>query len=101
MRRLIPVGTHRISGEGQASPPEPIIVQLNENLIQVSTIALGHPRLAVINGKQVAEGDTITVHTPTRSVAMTLRVIDIADRKVKLSDGKQIITAHLTVAAAK
>jgi hypothetical protein len=62
----------------------------------VTSIALGHPRLAVINGKQVTEGDLITVHTPTRSIAVTLRVLEISDRQVKLSDGTQVITAHLS-----
>ncbi|HJT80872.1 MAG TPA: hypothetical protein VJ719_06725 [Chthoniobacterales bacterium] len=102
IRRLIRVGTHRLSAEGRhGSKPDPIVVRLTEDLVQVSTIALGHPRLAVINGKQVAEGDTVTVHTPIRSVAITLRVIDIADNEVKLSDGAQIITAHLSRAPGK
>ena len=98
IRRLIPVGTHRLSDGSHDSPPEPVVVQLNEQVIQVTTIALGHPRLAVINGRRVAEGDTVTIRGSRRSVAVTLQVVEIADRKVKLTDGEQIIIAHLTMA---
>ena len=95
-RKLISVGTRMLSGATHPTlPPTPIVVQLNTDLIQVTSIALGHPRLAVINGKQIAEGDTIIVHTPARSVAITLRVLEISDRQVKLSDGTQLITVHL------
>jgi hypothetical protein len=99
IRRLISVGTHMLSVSSHPSnPPAPIVVQLNADLIQVTSIALGHPRLAVVNGKRVGEGDFITVHTPVRSIAITLRVLEISDRQVKLSDGTQTITVHLTLA---
>jgi hypothetical protein len=65
----------------------------------VSAIALGHPRLAVINGRSVAEGDSITVHTPSHAVAVTLRVVKIADGRISLTDGTQVITTRLTVPA--
>jgi hypothetical protein len=99
MRELITVGTRMLSAGGHpSSSPAPIVVQLNNDLIQVTSIALGHPRLAVVNGKRVGEGDYITVHTPVRSIAITLRVLEISDRQVKLSDGTQTITVHLTLA---
>jgi len=99
IRKLVSVGTHKLSSAKEpASPPGPIVIQLSADVIQVTSIALGHPRLAVINGKQVAEGDNIVVHTPTRFVAVTLRVIEIADRRVILSDGNQLMVAHLTMA---
>jgi hypothetical protein len=102
IRKLISVGTHMLSNAAHpALPPTPIVVQLNTDLVQVTSVALGHPRLAVINGKQVAEGDTFTVHIPTRSVAITLRVLEISDRQVKLTDGTQVMTAHLTKTGAK
>jgi len=77
--------------------PAPIVIQLDSNVVRVTSIALGDPRVAVINGKQVAEGDTINVHTPVRSVTVTLGVVEIADRRVQLSDGTEIITAHLSL----
>jgi hypothetical protein len=98
-RKLVSVGTRVLStATHPTDPPDAIVVQLNADLVRVTTIALGHPRLAVINGKQVGEGDKITVHTPTRSVAITLRVLEISDRQVRLSDGSQVITAHLSKA---
>jgi hypothetical protein len=63
----------------------------------VTAIALGHPRLAVINNKPVTEGDTIVVHAPTRSVALTLRVVKISDGRIDFSDGTQVFSAQLTV----
>jgi hypothetical protein len=80
------------------STPAPVVVKLNSDLIHVSAIALGHPRLAVINGRSVAEGDWITVHGPTRAVTMTLRVLKIADGRIELTDGTQIISVELEIA---
>lgn len=80
------------------SAPAPVVVKLDVDLIHVSAIALGHPRLAVINGRSVAEGDWITVHAPTRAVTMTLRVVKIADGRIDLTDGTRIISAQLEIA---
>lgn len=71
------------------------MVQIRADLIHVTAISLGHPRLAIINGQQVAEGDRITVHTPTASVALSLKVLRIGDGRIDLSDGTQEITARL------
>jgi hypothetical protein len=98
VRQLINVATHTVSsGSHPSRPPAPVTVQLNADIVQVTGIALGHPRLAVINGKQVAEGDTITVHTPIRSITVTLRVLRISDRQVELSDGTQRVVARLVM----
>ena len=80
------------------STPAPMVVQINSDLVHVTAIALGHPRLAVINGRAVAEGDWVTVHTPARAVALSLRVVKIADGRIDLSDGTQMISAQLEVA---
>src|SRR5205823_13666712 len=77
------------------TPPAPIVVQISLDLLHVTAISLGHPRLAVINGEQVAEGDRITVHTPAASVAVTLQIVRIADSRIDLTDGTQVITAQL------
>lgn len=99
MPRLVSVVTHTVSGSPHTvTTPPPVIVQFNPDVIRVSAIALGHPRLAVINGRAAAEGDTVTVHTPNHSVAVTLRVVRIADGRVDLSDGTQTIHARLAVA---
>ena len=97
IRKLVVVGTRMLARAGhQPNPPNAIVVQLNADLLQVTSIALGHPRLAVINGKQVAEGEQVIVHTPTRSISVALRVLEISDRQVTLSDGTQVITVHLS-----
>jgi hypothetical protein len=97
--RLLNVVTHTVSGSPHiVTTPAPVIVQMNTDSIRVSAIALGHPRLAVINGRSVGEGDTVTVHTPVHSVAVTLRVVRIADGRVDLTDGTQTIHARLGVA---
>jgi hypothetical protein len=72
-------------------------VQIDADLLHISAIVLGHPRLAVINGRTVAEGDTILVHIPTRAVAVTLRVLKISEGQVKLSDGTQVIVVRLNI----
>ena len=97
IRKLVVVGTRMLTRAGhQTNPPNAVVVQLNADLLQVTSIALGHPRLAVINGKQVAEGEQVIVHTPTRSISVALRVLEISDRQVRLSDGTQVITVHLS-----
>ncbi|HEY6111575.1 MAG TPA: hypothetical protein VIV62_03555 [Chthoniobacterales bacterium] len=98
--KLLNVVTHTVSGSPHTvTPPAPVIVEFNSDIVRVTAIALGHPRLAVINGRAAAEGDTITVHTPVHSVAVTLRVVRIADGRVELTDGTQTIHARLAVPA--
>jgi hypothetical protein len=97
IRKLVGVATQSVTGPHPSLPPEPIVIQLSTEVLQVTAIALGHPRLAVINGTSVTEGDRIVVHVPTHSVALTLRVLKIADGRVDLSDGMHVVTARLTV----
>jgi hypothetical protein len=98
VRKLTHATTHSVSASPHSTvTPAPIIVQISSDSLRVSAIALGHPRLAVINGKQVAEGDNVILHTPMRSVAITLRVVRIADGRIDLSDGMHVFTARLTV----
>ncbi len=82
---------------GSVATPSPIVVQLSADMIRVSAIALGHPRLAVINGKTVAEGDSVTLQAPKASVALILRVVKIGDGSIDLSDGKKMFSAQLTI----
>jgi hypothetical protein len=94
-RKLLAVTTRSIS-----PPPQPIIVKISADQIHVSAISLGHPRLAIINGKLVGEGEQITVDMPTAPVAITLRVLKISDGTIQLSDGTQVITARLELSPA-
>lgn len=74
-----------------AGPPAPILA----SQIHVSAISLGEPRLAIVNGKQVTEGESITISIPDQSTAVSLRVVKIADGRIDLSNGTQVITARL------
>jgi len=76
----------------EASGPSALILT---NQIQVSAISLGEPRLAIVNGKQVTEGESITITTPDQSTTVRLRIVRIADGRIDLSDGTQVITARL------
>jgi hypothetical protein len=94
---FIKARTHHLAEPGSAEPPAPIIIQLSTDMVQVSAIALGHPRLAVINGKTVAEGDSVTLQAPNAQVALILRVVRIGDGSIDLSDGKKMFSAQLTI----
>jgi hypothetical protein len=98
-RMFIKARTHSLAvSPHSAETPAPVVVQLSTDVLRVSAIALGHPRLAIVNGKPVSEGDTIVVHTPIRSVALTLRVVKISDGWIDFSDGAQVFSAQLTLA---
>jgi hypothetical protein len=79
------------------SVPQPIVVKISADMIHVSAISLGHPRMAIINGKLVGEGEQITLHPPSASVAVSLRLVKISDGQIQLSDGTQVISARLEV----
>ena len=91
-RKLLAVSTKSVS------VPEPVMIRISPDLIHVSAISLGHPRLAIINGRSVAEGETVTIHASAGAVS--LRVTRIADGAIELSDGAQVIKARLELAAA-
>ena len=98
---IVPASTHSIStSHNEIIPHAPMTVQMSAELLRVTAIALGHPRLATINRRAVGEGDLLTIHTPTRNVAVSLRVLKINDGRIDLSDGMQVITARLSVPVA-
>ena len=100
--RLLQVETQRLAKAPHSSEtPQPMVIQYSSEMLQVSAIALGHPRLAVINGRALTEGDSVVLHTPTHNVAVSLRVTAIADGRVDLTDGVHTITAHLLVPGLK
>ena len=83
-----------ITMPNRADAPGPSALILASQ-IQVSAISLGEPRLAIVNGKQVMEGESITITTPDQLTTVRLRVARIADGRIDLSDGTQTITARL------
>lgn len=88
-----PVGSTAI-GETIAKPT-PVTVQLTPEMFKVTAISLGHPRFAVINRQQVAEGEWIEVATPTAKVGVKLRDIKIADGNIELAVGEHVLTVPL------
>jgi hypothetical protein len=96
--KILPAITERVFDSTRPNAtPLPMVVRVDADVVRVSAIVLGHPRLAVVNGRTVAEGDSIVVHTPTRAVAVTLRVVKISDGQIDLSDGTQVMAARLSI----
>jgi hypothetical protein len=89
--------TQSLGTPGSNASPAPIVIQLSTDMVRVSAIALGHPRLAVINGKTVTEGDGVTLQAPNSAVALILRVAKIGDGSIDLTDGKQLFSAKLSI----
>jgi hypothetical protein len=95
---FIKARTHSLAdGPGSTATPAPIVIELSTDMIRVSAIALGHPRLAVINGKTVTEGESVTLQSPNSSVALILRIAKIGDGRIDLTDGKKMFSAQLTI----
>jgi hypothetical protein len=69
--------------------PAPVAKKIDPNAIHVTAISLGQPKLAIVNGKQLGEGDEL-VASATR-----LRLVKISDGEIELSSGPQVILARL------
>ena len=97
VRRFFAVRTRTVF----VSPPRgdkgaPLSVQIDPSMIRVTAIALGHPRLAIINGKEVAEGDAITLTSPDGGISVSLRIVQIVEGRIELTDGTHVMTAPLS-----
>ena len=96
MRRFLAVRTRSVS-----VVPKPfdassdVEVHISPKLLRVTAIALGHPRMAIINGEEVVEGQHVTVDAPDGGVTITLRVVKIREGRIELANGSQILTARL------
>jgi hypothetical protein len=91
-----PAGPAAVFTTSNPAPAESALA----NQIHVSAISLGEPRIAIVNGKQVTEGESITISSPTASAPVSLRVVKIADGRIDLSDGIQVITVRLETSRA-
>ena len=71
--------------------PAPVVpvVKIDPNAIHVTAISLGQPKLAIVNGKQLGEGDELIAS------ATKLRLVKISDGEIQLSSGAQIVMARL------
>jgi hypothetical protein len=75
----------------QAEP----LVPVNPDMLHVTSIALGNPRLTIVNGKRLAEGDWLLVSTPVGHARLWL--MQIEDGVVRFRHGGQTISAKLQV----
>jgi len=76
-----------------------VLIPLSPDLIHVTSIALGNPRLAIVNGKRLAEEDWLVVKTPNGEASV--RVISIQDGFVRFKHGGNSIDARLQAAQTK
>lgn len=74
------------------------LVPVSPELLHVTSIALGNPRLAIVNGKRLAEEDWLVVKTPMGEASV--RVILIQDGFVRFKHGGNTIDAKLQLARA-
>ena len=72
------------------------LIPLSPDLLHVTSIALGDPRLTIVNGKRLAEEDWLVVKTPQGEASV--RVISIQDGLVRFKHGGNTIDARLQVA---
>lgn len=88
LRILLAVTLFWVAGCKKSPPPAPV-VKINPDAIQITAISLGKPKLAIVNGKQLGEGDEVV------AAATKLRLTKISDGEVEFSSGAQIVTARL------
>ena len=79
------------------TPPSPPL-EVHPNSLHVNAIVLGHVPLAVVNGKQLAEGDWLELRTAEGVAA--LRVVKIEDGAVHFGYGGHIIYAKFEAETA-
>jgi hypothetical protein len=73
------------------------LIPLSPDLIHVTSIALGNPRLTIVNGKRLAEEDWLVVKTPKGEASV--RVVSIQDGFVRFKHGGETIDARLQLVA--
>lgn len=78
--------------------PDPLgdrgaLVPISPDLLHVTSIALGSPRLTIVNGKRLAEEDWLIVKTPNGEASV--RVVSIEDGVVRFKHGGNTLDARL------
>ncbi len=90
-----------ISPPDRSAQPDPLgdrgaLVPISPDLLHVTSIALGSPRLTIVNGKRLAEEDWLVVKTAQGEASV--RVILIQDGFVRFKHGGETIEARLQMA---
>ena len=84
----------RIAGAAVGlTPADPTnFVPVSSDMLNISSIALGRGPVAIVNGVEVGEGETIRLQTPIGTA--TLRVVSIRDGFIQFKNGEQTIFAN-------
>jgi hypothetical protein len=93
-----------ITPPDKPTKPDPLgdrgtLVPVSPDLLHVTSIALGNPRLTIVNGKRLAEEDWLVVKTPNGEASV--RVLSIQDGLVKFKHGGETINAPLQLVQDK
>jgi len=102
-RQRAAVHPAREDGRTPAASTKPAVAaepkaRISADQIHVSAISLGNPRMAIINGRLVGEGENITLQPAGAPAAVSLRLRKISDGEIELSDGAQVIKVRLAPA---
>ncbi|HST31534.1 MAG TPA: hypothetical protein VLK27_11935 [Chthoniobacterales bacterium] len=74
------------------------LIPLSPELLHVTSIALGNPRLTIVNGRRLAEEEWLVVKTSLGEASV--RVLSIQDGFVRFKHGGETIDARLQFAQA-
>ena len=75
------------------------LIPVTPDMLYVSAIALGKPNLAIVNGRELSEGDWLAVRTQLGNASIQLTQIE--DGMVRFRHGGETITAKLQAGARK
>lgn len=87
-----------ITAPEKPKKPDPLgdrgaLIPISPDQLHVTSIALGNPRLTIVNGKRLAEEDWLIVKTPNGDASV--RVVSIQDGHVQFQHGKSTLDARL------
>lgn len=94
-----PEASPAIAPDSAALAAKPGSIPLHSDMLHVTAIALGNPRLAIVNGKRVTEGESFVV--TTSGGATEVRVEKIEDGFVRFAHDGELIEAKLVETAAR
>lgn len=89
--RIVP--TAPVTVASPAKPPASVPAKIEATSLRINSIALGDPRLAVINGRELAEGDALTLQIGGANVV--LHVVKIDEGAVSFSQGSSVFAVKM------
>ena len=82
-----------VIGLPSSSVDPSLLVPVSSDMLKVSSIALGHAPVAIVNGAAIGEG--AIVHLQTTNGVAAVRVVSIHDGMVQFKYGNQTLVANL------